>query len=131
VLKHINPEELLSPIAARLATLVMAHEATLDWEADSVIRLVESQHDDSFSAAVRDRAQEFRAHMENVPITEALIVKCAQTLHRMRRKRHVDEVAAELDGLLRNEAATELDRARVRELTVEHQKLLKELKGSA
>jgi len=131
VLRHIEPGELLTPIAQRLTALVGENQQSLGWEPDAVMRLVEAQQDDPFSAAVRDRAQEFRAQMANVPITEALIVECAKTLRRFHKEKRAEAVSQELARLLQKSSLSDVERTLVRDYTAEHQRLLKELKGSA
>jgi DNA primase len=131
VLKHIKSDELVTPPAQRLFNLVEQNSQSLGWEADAVIRLVEAQHDEPFSTAVRDRAQEFRAHMANVPIAEELIVTCAETLHRFHKEKRAEWLAEELARLLQKSPLSEEERASIREYTAEHQRVLKELKGSA
>jgi hypothetical protein len=131
VLKHVEPGELVTAAGVRLAQLVAHHASTLSSESNAVMRLVEAQQDDLFSAAIRDRAQEFRARMANVPITEELIVQCAQALKRARKQKRAEELAQELAQLLQKSPLSEVERTLIRNHTVEHQRLLKELKGSA
>lgn len=131
VLRHIKADELVTPLAQRLAALVEQHAAGLGWEPDSMIRLVDAQQDESFSTAVRDRAQEFRAQMANVPIAEEQIAKAAETLRRFHKEKRAAWLAEELARLLQKSPVSEEDRARVRDYTAEHQRVLKELKGSA
>ncbi len=130
VLKHIAPSDYLTALGQRLAVLVWENSSHMGSEQDALMRLVETQHDDDFSAAVRDLAQEFQARMANVPITDEAISKASATLRRHRRMRRYKEVEEELSQLLQKTPLSESERVLERNLTQERQQILKELKGS-
>lgn len=130
-LKHVKSGDLITPEAQRLADLADRNSTTLGSEPDALMRLVEAQQDDAFSAFVRDRAQEFRGQMANVPITEALIATCAKTLLRFHKQKRVEVLSQELAQLLQKSPLSDADTVLVRDYTRERQRLLQELKGSA
>jgi len=130
VLKHISADQYLTSAGRQFAMLVQQGDIGPETGAGEIIRMVEAQNDALFSAAIRDRVQEFQTQMANVPITEEVITKAALSLKRHSKTGRYLELEEELAKLLQKTPLSDSESALVKTLTQERQKLLKELKGS-
>jgi hypothetical protein len=124
VLKNIEADDLITPLARRFLEFVIEYREQLGSDEAELIRLINLQNIPDFSDAIRERLQEFRARMANEPITEALIGQCATTLQRHRK---LTQIIEERDRLLLQPSISLADKERVNEL----HRLYRELKGSA
>jgi DNA primase len=123
-LQKASPDDFLTPLAQRFFLFVQAHaQALQSGEADLVDLLIREEKED-FSTAVRQQLQEFNTLMANVPISQALIQGCLDTLRRHRKQIRLAELARFLQS---KTTLTAEDQERLKE----YHRLLNEVKRSS
>ncbi len=120
-LRRAVADDFLSPMARRFFLFVQAHAQALLSEDANLVDILIREEEEEFSTAIRQQLQEFNTLMANVPITEALIQGCLETLRKHRKYVRSAELAQYLQS---KTILTQEDQ----ELLREYQQLLNELK---
>ncbi len=120
-LKYASADDFLTPLARRFFLFVQARAQKLQSEEANLVEMLIREEEEDFSTAVRQQLQEFNTLMANVPITEALIQGCVETLRKHRKHARLAELAQSLQS---KTTLTEEDQERLRE----YDRLLKEVK---
>jgi hypothetical protein len=120
----MRPDDFLSEDGQRFARFVEQHQTELGDDAAALAAVLDRREEAEFSLRIRQQLQEISALAVKVPVNQAAIKGCAETL---RRHREIELVQKRLSELLQGKPVLSAeDREQVRA----YQAILRKLKGS-
>ena len=123
VLRYIRPDELCTEDGRRFARFVETNLAELNSAEEGWAAVLDRREEAEFSLRIRQHLQEIGANSAKVPVNEAGIKGCAETI---KRHREIELVQRQYELLQSKPVLSAEDQERVREYQID----LRKLKGS-